>query len=197
MHRRTVLWALVGVAALILAGLGGARYLTRAPSGTPAAIGGPFQMVDQTGRAVDQRLLNGKWTAIFFGYTFCPDVCPTTLQSLGAAQDQMDAEARKLQVVFVSVDPARDKPRQLKDYLSSASFPRGVVGLTGTDAQVAAIAKAYRVFFQKQGTGANYTVDHSAVIYLMNPRGTFDSVMPYDLPPDQIKTHILKAMHAG
>jgi protein SCO1/2 len=196
MNRRSALWALVGVAAVLLAGFAGWRFLAQPQAGA-AQIGGPFEMVDQDGRPADQRLLNGKWTAIFFGYTFCPDVCPTTLQTLAAAQEQMGDKARGLQVVFVSVDPARDRPPQLKAYLSSGSFPHGVIGLTGNDAQVAQTAKAYKVFYEKQGAGANYTVDHSAVIYLMNPRGGFDSVMPYNLPPEQIRTHILQAMQAG
>jgi protein SCO1/2 len=201
MNRRSMLWALVGVVAVLLAAFAGWRFVASPHGGAAnagqAQIGGPFQMVDQAGRAADQRLLNGKWTAIFFGYTFCPDVCPTTLQTLAVAQDQLGDKARGFQVVFVSVDPARDKPPQLKAYLASGSFPHGVTGLTGSDAQVAQIAKAYKVFYEKQGAGANYTVDHSAVIYLMNPRGGFDSVMPYNLPPEQIKTHILQAMQAG
>ena len=192
MNRRALLWTLVGLAALILAGLGLAHFVTQAPAGAAPQIGWRFQMVEQTGQPVDERLLKGKWSTVFFGYTFCPDVCPTTLQSLAAAQDQLGPKARNLQVVFVSVDPARDTPKQLKDYLSSKSFPAGVIGLTGSDAQVAAIAKAYKVFYAKQGAGTNYPV-----IYLMNPRGAFDSVMAYDLPPEQLKGHILKAMQGG
>lgn len=162
-----------------------------------ANIGGPFHLVDQAGRPQDQRLLLGKWTAVFFGYTYCPDVCPTTLQTLGSATGLLGDQAKAFQVVFITVDPTRDSPAQLKDYLSSASFPHGVIGLTGSPAQIAAAAAAYKVYFQKAGGDANYSVDHSAAIYLMNPRGDFDSVIPYGLTPQQTRDQILKAMQAA
>jgi len=198
LSRRLILWILVGVGALALLGLGLWRHESSGVrhAAPDVAIGGPFQMVDQHGHPADQGLLKGKWTAIFFGYTYCPDVCPTTLQSLGTAVKAMGDKAKDVRVVFVSVDPARDTPAQLKDFLSSPAFPPGVIGLTGSDAQVAAIAKAYKVFYQRQGTGTNYTVDHSAVIYLMRPDGSFDSAIAFNLPPDQIETHIVKAMSA-
>ena len=159
-----------------------------------AQIGGPFQLTDQNGKAVDQGVLKGKWTAVFFGYTYCPDVCPTTLQTLGSASDLLGAKAKGFQVVFVTVDPARDTPSQLKDYLSSSSFPRGIVGLTGTPDQLAKIAGEYKVYFQKSGTGANYSVDHSSAIYLMNPQGNFDSVIAFGLTPEQTRDQIVNAM---
>ena len=160
-------------------------------------IGGPFSLVDQYGHPRDQTLLQGKWTAVFFGYTFCPDVCPTTLQTLGSAQPLLGDKAKDFQVVFITVDPARDTPGQLKDYLASASFPRGTIGLTGAVPQVAAAAAAYKVYFQKSGTGANYSVDHSAVIYLMNPKGQFDSPIAFGLTPQQTRDQIVKAMQAS
>lgn len=157
-------------------------------------VGGPFHMVDQTGKAVDDSLLKGRWSLVFFGYTFCPDVCPTTLTTLAQAQDRLGPKARKLQVVFVSVDPERDTPAQLKTYLSSPSFPKGTVGLTGTPAQVAEITKAYKVFYQKQGTGPDYAMDHSAAIYLMDPKGRFDRVVAPGISPDEIARQIADAM---
>lgn len=197
MDRRVALWAAAGLALLVLLGVGVWRYAGSVEQRPRAEIGGPFQMVDQNGHTIDQNLLEGKWTAMFFGYTYCPDVCPTTLQTLGTTLQQMGDRAKQLRVVFVSVDPARDTPAQLRDFLANPAFPPGAVGLTGTDAQVAAIAKAYRVYYQRQGTGTNYTVDHSAVIYLIRPDGSYDTGLPFDLPPDQMKTQILKAMDAG
>ena len=197
MTRRSLFWILAGVAALVLVGL---LVWRTAPAGSSASstatagIGGPFQLVNQQGRPVDQSLLKGKWSAIFFGYTYCPDVCPTTLQTLGAASDQLGPKAKQFQVVFITVDPQRDTPKQLGDYLSSAAYSKGVVGLTGTDDQIAAVTKAYGVYSQKQGTGADYTVNHSSAIYLMNPRGQFDSVIPYGLTPDQVRDRLVKAM---
>ncbi|RZJ76906.1 MAG: SCO family protein, partial [Brevundimonas sp.] len=134
-------------------GLGGTET---SATGQPS-VGGPFQLVDQDGRTVDQTMLNGKWTLVFFGFTYCPDYCPTTLAQIKATKAAMGAQGQDLQVLFVSVDPERDTPRQLKDYLSSDGFPAGVVGLTGTPEQVRAAARAYRAYYEKVGTGSTYT----------------------------------------
>jgi protein SCO1/2 len=179
-----------------LAGCGPAASPGDQASGLPA-IGGAFHLVDQNGRTVDQGLLKGKWTAVFFGYTYCPDVCPTTLTTLGQAQAQLGPKAKALRVVFISVDPDRDTPAQLKLYLTSPVFPKGMLGLTGTPAQVAQAAKAYRVFYQKAGSGAGYTVDHTSAIYLMNPEGQFDRVLAESLTPDEIVRQISDAMRDG
>lgn len=202
MVRKYAPWILVAVAALILTGMaawmlaGAPARQTSTATGTPA-IGGAFNLVDQDGKPVDQSILKGKWTAVFFGYTFCPDVCPTTLQTLGAASSQLGPRGKDFQVVFVTVDPERDKPAVLKSYLSSAAFPRGTIGLSGTSDQIAAIAKAYGVFYQKEGSGSGYAVDHSSAIYLMNPKGQFDSVIAYGLTPEQTRDQIVKAMRQG
>jgi protein SCO1/2 len=159
-----------------------------------AQIGGPFHLVDQNGASRDQSMLKGKWSAVFFGYTFCPDVCPTTLQSLADAQARLGNKARDLQVVFITVDPARDTPAQLKTYLSSQAFPRGTIGLTGSPEKIAEAAKAYKVFYQKQGTGKDYEMSHSSGIYLMNPKGRFDRILTYDLGPAEMANQIGQAM---
>lgn len=160
----------------------------------PAMVGGPFQMVDQEGRAVDETLLNGKWTVVFFGFTYCPDVCPTTLQALDRAQDLLGPRAANLQVVFVSVDPERDTPAQLKTYLANDIFPKDVIGLTGSPQQVAATAKAYRAYYKKNGEGPDYLVDHSTPAYLMDPKGRFDRVLPYGISPEEIARQVTEAM---
>jgi protein SCO1/2 len=192
-HMRKVL---AGLALALAFSVGGCGKDAQSPSGAaPAAqIGGPFQLVDQFGKPADQRLLQGKWTAVFFGYTYCPDVCPTTLQTLGSASDLLGAKAKGFQVVFVTVDPKRDTPAQLKDYLSSSSFPRGIIGLTGSPDAVGKVAGEYKVYFQKNGSGADYSVDHSSAIYLMNPQGQFDSVIAFGLTPEQTRDQIAKAM---
>lgn len=160
----------------------------------PAMVGGPFRMVDQEGRAVDETLLNGKWTVVFFGFTYCPDVCPTTLQALDRAQDLLGPRAANLQVVFVSVDPERDTPAQLKTYLANDIFPKDVIGLTGSPQQVAATAKAYRAYYKKNGEGPDYLVDHSTPAYLMDPKGRFDRVLPYGISPEEIARQVTEAM---
>ena len=137
------------ICVLALLGLVGYRLIAPPPpqvqtQTTTVALGGPFRLVDQDGKSVDQSLLKGKWTAVFFGFTYCPDVCPTTLQTLGAAAQGLGADANKLQIVFISVDPGRDTPKALKAYLASPGFPKNVIGLTGTPDQVAAVAKVTR-----------------------------------------------------
>jgi protein SCO1/2 len=167
------------------------------PTDQTVAIGGPFQLVDQTGRNVDQRVLEGKWSAVFFGYTFCPDVCPTTMFALGQAQTLLGPKAAAFQTVFISVDPARDTPKQLASFLSTDAFPKGAIGLTGTPDQVDRVAKAYHVYYQKAGEGAAYTVNHVSITYLMNPKGRFACVIPYETPPAQIAAKIEAAMAQG
>lgn len=160
-------------------------------------LGGDFQLVNQDGQPVDQGLLKGKWTAVFFGFTYCPDVCPTTLQTLGAAAAQLGPKAKDLQILFISVDPERDSPAKLKAYLSSPGFPKGVIGLTGTPEQVKAAAKAYRAYFEKDGTGDTYLVNHTSLIYIMTPRGAFSRVLAYGLTPDESARQIADAMASG
>lgn len=178
---------------LALTGCGPGAANTSSASGMPQ-IGGPFQLMDQDNRPANQDLLRGKWTAVFFGYTYCPDVCPTTLTLLGRVQSMLGPKAADWQVVFITVDPGRDTPAQLKAYLSSPVFPRGTKGLTGTPGQVDAAAKAYKVFYQKEGSGPTYTMDHTSAIYLMDPQGKFDRILTESLPPDQMTHQITEAM---
>lgn len=167
-----------------------------AASGQPL-VGGDFTLVNQDGRTVDQTLLNGKWSLVFFGFTYCPEFCPTTLAELAAVQQQLGDKAKDLQIVFISIDPQRDTPRQLKDYLSSDGFPKGTIGLTGTREQVAQAAKAYRAFYQKVGEGETYTMNHSLTVYLMGPDGRFRTAVAYGLGPDKSTRIIEDAMARG
>lgn len=165
-------------------------------TGQPS-VGGPFTLVDHDGRLVDQTLLNGKWTLVFFGFTWCPDYCPTTLAALNATAAQLGDRADDLQIVFISVDPERDTPAVLKDYLSSDGFPEGVIGLTGTPDQIRAAADAYRAYYQKVGEGEGYTMDHSLTVYLMGPDGRFRSALAGDLGPERSAEVIRRAMDRG
>lgn len=194
-RRSLILIAIVLAAVAIAAGLAW-RAGVFSDQGQPS-VGGPFQLVDQDGRPVDQSVLKGKWSAVFFGFTYCPDVCPTTLQALGAAQDLLGPKAKDFQVVFISVDPERDTPEQVKTYLSAGPFAKGTIGLTGTPAQVAAVAKAYHVFYQKRGEGPDYAIDHSTPTYLMDPKGRFSRIIPYNLPPEELARQISDAMRGG
>ncbi|MBC7669326.1 SCO family protein [Caulobacter sp. DWR2-3-1b2] len=194
MPRHRVVAILAAMAAVLIAGtlIVGAGMFKRQPQ--PALIGGPFQLVDQDGQPVTEKVLNGQWNAVFFGFTYCPDVCPGTLQALATASDQLGPKAKDLRIVFVSVDPARDTPQQMKAYLSADYLPRNTLGLTGTPEQTAAAAKAYRVYSKKVGDGPDYTVDHTTVIYLVDPKGRFVKPLAYGLPPEEIARQIKDAM---
>ncbi|ESQ85724.1 hypothetical protein AEAC466_00705 [Asticcacaulis sp. AC466] len=148
-------------------------------------IGGAFKLVDQDGKPVDESLLKGEWTAVFFGYTYCPDVCPLTLQSLARTKAAMGDKADRLQIVFITVDPERDTPANLKAYLASGGFPKGVIGLTGTREQIEKVEKAYGTVASKVGDGDTYTYNHTSLVYLMNPQGQFSGPLMRDLPPEQ------------
>ena len=182
----------MALAAMALLTLGACKQAANTSAGE-ASIGGPFHMVDQEGRPADQSVLNGRWSAVFFGYTYCPDVCPATLQMLGQAAKKLGDKANALQVVFVSVDPDRDKPPAMKAYIDAQAIPVRTVGLTGSPTEVATIAKAYHVYYAKAGTGAEYAVDHSAVIYLMDPKGRFVTALSPQMSVDQISQVIARA----
>ncbi len=198
MSRRILaLIAVLAVALAVLTGLAVRRGILGQKE--TATVGGPFQLVDQTGRTVDQSLLKGKWSAVFFGYTHCPDVCPTTLFELAEVEPMLGAKAADFQTVFVSVDPARDTVAQVKAYVSNPSFPKRIVGLTGTPAQVDAAARAYHAYYRLPETrpGADYDVSHAAYAYLMTPKGRFACVLPYELTPAETAAKIRTAMAAG
>ncbi|RZJ29300.1 MAG: SCO family protein [Brevundimonas sp.] len=158
-------------------------------------VGGPFQLVNEDGQSVDQTILNGKWSLVFFGFTYCPDFCPATLGMLEATKRQLGDQAGDVQLVFISVDPERDTPQAMKDYLSS--YPMDVVGLTGTPEQVKAAADAYRAIYQKVGDGENYTMNHSLTIYLMGPDGKFRAPLGHDIGPARAADIIRRNMDRG
>ncbi|MSO54116.1 MAG: SCO family protein [Rhodospirillales bacterium] len=140
---------------------------------TPAisSVGGPFQLVDQTGRAVTEETFRGKWLLVFFGFTYCPDVCPTTLSDVALALNRLGPLADRVQPVFVSVDTGRDTPEVLAQY--TGAFSSRILGLTGTAEQVATAANMYRVFYRRVDQGDTYTMDHSTLLYVMGPDTKF------------------------
>ena len=160
-------------------------------------VGGDFKLVNQDGQPVDQTMMNGKWSLVFFGFTYCPEFCPTTLAEMAVVQQRLGDKAKDLQIVFVSVDPQRDTPQALKDYLSSDGFPKGTIGVTGTPEQVATAAKAYRAFYEKVGEGEAYTMNHSLTVYLMGPDGKFRTAVAYGMGPDKTTKIIEDAIARG
>lgn len=144
-------------------------------------IGGPFELVDQDGTKVTDKTFAGKPSVIFFGYTSCPDACPTTLSGLSTWLKAIGPAADKLNVLFIAVDPERDTSARLKEYLSS--FDPRIRGLTGTGEQIAAVAKEYRIYYKRiELKESGYAIDHTAVIYLMDRAGKF--VNPISLQTD-------------
>ena len=138
------------------------------------ALGGPFTLVASDGRTVTDQTFRGKWMLIYFGYTSCPDACPTALNSMGVALDRLGGEAASLQPVFITVDPKRDTQPALAEYLKS--FDPRIVALTGTDEQIAAVVREYRVYVSAH-EGRDYLVDHSNFFYVVNPDGKFVNVV--------------------
>jgi protein SCO1/2 len=166
-------------------GLALMMWLLDGPRGAmaPAAIGGPFQLVDQGGATVTADKLQGKPTLLFFGYTHCPDICPTTLFDVSEVLRAMGKDADGVNAYFVSVDPERDSPAIIKDYLSS--FDPHLKGLTGNPDAVAKMLTAYRVYSKKvPGKDGDYTMDHSAMVYLMDRNGHFVAPFKLDRKPE-------------
>ena len=164
---------------LMLWAMGGLKNAT-----APAAIGGPFQLTDQAGRTVTEKNLQGRPTLIFFGFTHCPDICPTSLFEISEVLRAMGKDADRVNAYFISVDPERDTTEAMKDYLSS--FDPHLEGLTGNPEQIAKVISAYRVYARKVPLKeGDYTMDHTALIYLMDRDGRFVSPFNIKRPPEQ------------
>ncbi|MCX5496266.1 SCO family protein [Kaistia dalseonensis] len=182
MSRRNKLFGAFAGALLVLgAGTVVAYQVTGGSSGTLARtdeIGGPIDLIAQDGKAFSNADLKGQPFAIFFGFTRCPNVCPTTLSDLTLDLDDLGPLADRMKVLFVSVDPERDNPASMKDYLSA--FDPRIIGLSGTPEQIATLAKAYRVFYEKVPTpGGDYTMNHTASVYLMDADGKFTGTINF------------------
>jgi protein SCO1/2 len=150
----------------------------------PAAVGGPFQLTDQAGQTVTEKSLQGRPTVIFFGFTHCPDICPTSLFEISEVLRAMGKDADRVNAYFISVDPERDTAAAMKDYLSS--FDPHLKGLTGSPDQIKQVTSAYRVFFRKVPLkDGDYTMDHTALIYLMDREGRFVSSFNLKRSPEE------------
>ena len=191
-RRTRVMISLAGLMlALLLLGAGGFLWLNG--SQLAPVIGGPFTLQDGDGHTVTDRDLHGKYLLVYFGYTFCPDVCPTTLTAVADAVDKLGAKADQLQPLFITVDPKRDNAATVKQY--AASFTPRLIGLTGTPDQIATVAREYRVYHVEHRTGPgpnDYSIDHSSILYLMAPDGRFIAPIDADQSGDQIAAAIRK-----
>ena len=196
---RRLLPLVVGVvAALLLVGAAAIYWVgnpARSAATQAASIGGPFTLTNAQGKSVTNADFRGRYLLVYFGYTFCPDVCPTTLNDVAQALDKLGSKADRLQPLFITVDPARDTPAVISQY--TAAFTPRLEGLTGTPAQIATVAKEYRVYYAPHRTGPkpdDYTMDHSSVLYVMGPDGGFLGVIRADEGPDAIARDLSKFM---
>lgn len=187
---KTIRWLAVG-AILGLVAAWGFHFWREGHAPDPASlagssIGGPFELVDQTGATRRDAEFRGRYMLIYFGFTFCPDACPTALLAMADALDRIGPLADRIQPIFISVDPERDTPEQLAGYVDAVD-PR-LVGLTGSPAQVAAAARAYRVFYRKATptSATEYLVDHTSLVYLMGPDGKFLSHFSHETAPERM-----------
>jgi len=160
--------------------------------GTPQ-IGGPFSLADQNGQPKTDADFRGRWMFVYFGYTNCPDVCPTTLALMSEVLKQLGGQANLIAPIFVTVDPGHDTPKVLKQYL--ASFGPRFIGLTGSQHQIAAVAREYKVYSVKRPLkGGGYAIDHSSVVCLMDPAGKFVTVYDNSQTPEQIAADLRKRL---
>jgi protein SCO1/2 len=184
---RTAPYALIGAAlAVLLIGTGAFLWLTNT-NPARSMIGGPFTLTSGDGVTVTDKDFRGKYMLIYFGYTFCPDICPTSLNTVAEALDRLGAKAERVLPLFITIDPKRDTPDAVKQY-AQAFGPR-MVGLTGSQAQVDIVAKAYRVYYREHRTGPgpnDYTMDHSSILYLVGPDGNFVAPIRAEQPPEDI-----------
>jgi protein SCO1 len=161
-----------------------------------ATMGGPFTLTDQNGRRVSDRDFAGKYRLVYFGYTFCPDVCPVDMQVIGAGLRRFEADeparAARVQPIFVTVDPARDTPPVLRQFV--AAFHPRLIGLTGSEAEIAAVAREYRVFYERgePATGGGYMVNHSRMAVLYGPEGQPVAMIPHDQGPDGVAAELAR-----
>ncbi|MFD1626208.1 SCO family protein [Azospirillum griseum] len=174
--------------------IGAAQHTADNGKALLAALGGPFALTDQRGRAVTDRDFHGRVVVLFFGYTFCPDICPTDLQIVAEALDRLGPRADGVQPLFVTIDPQRDNPAQLAEF--TALFSPRILGLTGTPDQVAEAAKRYRVYYARAQGGESdaYTMDHSAFFYLLDRQGRTARVLPHAVPADQLASALAELL---
>jgi protein SCO1/2 len=188
-------YAIIGLLLAVLLLAAGAYLFLSGSQPAALTVGGPFSLIDGDGKPVTDQTWRGKYMLVYFGYTYCPDVCPTTLTSVAAALDKLGPKADQIQPLFITVDPKRDTPAVVKQY--AAAFTPRLIGLTGTPEQIAAAAKEYRVYYAEHRTGPgpdDYSMDHSSVLYLMGPDGRFIAPVRADQDGPEIAAALTKLM---
>jgi protein SCO1/2 len=184
--------AIAGAGVLLVANPQGGQPVQ---SSGAALIGGPFSLVGADGKPVTDRDFRGRYMLIFFGFTHCPDICPAELQVIAQALEQLGDKAKTVVPIFITLDPERDTPEAMANYVKS--FGPNFVGLTGSPEAIAAAAKAYRVAYSKvenKDSAGDYSVDHSALVYLMDPEGRYVTHFSYGLSADQMAEKLEKSL---
>ncbi len=190
MSTRLLVIAIVGLLAVAAAIGAMTIWQSSTTAGTKALIGGPFSLVNQKGERMTEKDFEGDFMIAYFGYTFCPDFCPLGLSTITEALELLDDDqAAGITPVFFTVDPARDTVEQLADYVTH--FHPRMIGLTGTDEEVAATAKAYRIYYNvPTDQGDDYAVDHSTFIYLMDPDGAYRTHFSHSATPEEVAARL-------
>ena len=191
---------LAGVLLAVAATIGALMWMSggdrRGGEGEKPLIGGNFELLDQNGKPFTDADLRGRYSLIYFGYANCPDVCPTTLQAMTEALEMLGPLTAKIRPVMISVDPERDTPQALKEYLEN--FHPSFIGLTGTPEQVRQAAQAFRVFYRRvkgvEGGSGDYLMDHSSIIYLMDPEGRYLDHFPSSVTADRLAKGVREAI---
>ncbi len=191
---RRIRWGLYGLIVVLLVAIGAAWLRQGGGDGGSAAVavpggvsvGGPFALTDDHGQAVTDATYRGRWMLVYFGYSFCPDVCPTELQTVSATLDKLGPAAAKLVPLFITIDPSRDTPAALAEYVKL--FDPRLIGLTGTEQQIATVAREYRVYYARANgkDPSSYLMDHSSFVYLMGPDGKFQALFHQGTTPDEL-----------
>jgi protein SCO1 len=194
-------YAVVFALVLFASGFAGVYAILKSPEGAVSEgrplIGGAFSLADGAGNRVTDSDFRGRLMLVFFGYAHCPDVCPTELQNMADVLDKLGPDAEKVAAIFISVDPKRDTPEAISNYVKN--FSPAIIGLTGDQNEVANAARAYRVYYRKVGdsAGDSYTVDHSAFIYLMDREGRYLTHFSFNSEPKVIADAIRKQIAEG
>jgi protein SCO1/2 len=193
MNRRILLVS--SLALVAAAGIGASYILNDRKMTETLSVGGPFKLIGTDGQEVTEATLKGKYSVFFFGFTFCPDACPTALNTFSLMMEKLGPDADKVQPVFVSIDPARDTPEVLKEYL--ASFDPRIMGLTGSPEAIAETAKIFRVYYKKTGEDEYYLMDHSTAIIVMDPDFHYAGVLNGAMPADEMTSRLNEIMQKG
>lgn len=193
MNRRVLLVS--SLALVAAAGIGASYVFNNRKMEEVLSVGGPFKLIGTDGQEVTEAALKGKYSVFFFGFTFCPDACPTALNTFTLMMEKLGPDADKVQPVFVSVDPARDTPEAMKQYLTS--FDPRIMGLTGTPEAIAETARIFRVYYKKNGEDEYYLMDHSTAIIVMDPDFHYAGVLNGAMPVDEMTTRLQDIMQKG